>query len=217
MRYITEHIKTIEGFEEAAFLFRDYNLSNTYLPKFRRIFDKDRNWGDTIEWLNKNVDAQSNKLYHLLKLSILVTGQHERDQQHQIFDQWKEKRFIQFQDWLKKQLSQILSQLKSPTNKRKSGKPIYNTWSEAVKDPEAEKFIYDLLEHKKIINEQKELITDAVKLYGYIKRLKKKGYFKKITDTALHQLTNKTFNCFSIQQHFKQTPPATLLNIPQHT
>ncbi|MFC3559529.1 hypothetical protein [Pedobacter jamesrossensis] len=103
----------------------------------------------------------------------------------------------------------LIEELKTNQTKPKV-KTIFKSLSDAAKDYDHLIFMQNTLIAKKIINPDntmtKSQTATASLLYGYIKRFKRLGYFKKITDIELHKLVNEAFNMDEVNQTFKQAP-----------
>lgn len=80
---------------------------------YKRVFDKERvikitgtNWEATQLWLNRNISASKNPKLYLLEVYKAVELEHEY-QQSLSWDQWNEKRFKEFENWLFFQLEMM--------------------------------------------------------------------------------------------------------------
>ncbi len=87
---------------------------------------------------------------------------------------------------------------------REKQKVSITTFEDAVLNKEKLMKVYEILSTKRVIDETKSLTGNATLLYSLMKRFKKLGYFKKITDKDLHPLINISFNTVASYQLYKQ-------------
>ncbi|EOR96718.1 hypothetical protein ADIARSV_0141 [Arcticibacter svalbardensis MN12-7] len=85
-------------------------------------------------------------------------------------------------------------------------KEVFKTFVDTAISEEQLNEMYTILIDRLAINSDHTQKGTATHLYSLIKKLKKLGYFKKITNKALHPLINEAFKMKDIFQTYNQAP-----------
>jgi len=89
-------------------------------------------------------------------------------------------------------------------NKIGARKQPINSFENAAKDQNTLQIMFEILQKKSVINDQRILIKTSSLLYSLVKRFKTEGYFKKVSYKDLHPLVNEAFKSQCQYQTFNQ-------------